>query len=172
MAEPVPTERLKKLMELSEDLFAIASLDGHFVNLNPAWESTLGYSLEYLTRTPFLELVHPDDREATVGELDTLAEGNRTHQFANRFRHADGRWVWLRWNAVPDPEEALVYAVARDVTEFHEAQLAVQDYLAALRGSSAMVQVALTHAETLIQQLREQHGQIVALIEDSRSAAA
>ena len=72
----------------------------------------------------------------------------------------------------PGPEEALVYAVARDVTEFHEAQLAVQDYLAALRGSSAMVQAALTHAETLIQQLREQHGQIVALIEDSRSAAA
>ena len=37
--------------------------------------------------------------------------------FENRFRHADGSYRWLQWNAIPDPEQQVIYAAARDVTE-------------------------------------------------------
>jgi len=47
---------------------------------------------------------------------------NRTTlMFENRFRCRDGSYRWLTWNAVPIPDEGLVYAVARDTTAQREA---------------------------------------------------
>jgi PAS domain-containing protein len=35
----------------------------------------------------------------------------------NRYRHANGNYVWLEWNAHTAAQERAVYAVARDVTD-------------------------------------------------------
>ena len=44
------TEELKNYFESALDLFCLADLDGHFLRLNPSWETTLGYKLEDIDR--------------------------------------------------------------------------------------------------------------------------
>jgi PAS domain S-box-containing protein len=110
-------ERLGHFFDMSSDLLCVAGQDGYFKLLNPAWERVFGYPVHELLGRPFLEFVHPDDRDATVTETDVLGRGLRgTNSFENRYRHADGSYRWLNWTATPSVEEDLIYAVARDVT--------------------------------------------------------
>jgi PAS domain S-box-containing protein len=170
--ETVPQRQLQKLMEMSEDLFLVATLEGEFLHVNPAWEWTLGYPLDHLKATPFRTLLHPEDVEPTLDVLGALGDGSRVTKFASRWRHQDGHWVWLRWNAVPDADEERIYAVARDVTDFTDQREEMMEYIHALRSGSSLVQAALTHAESLTHQLREQHFQIMELIDNPKRAAA
>ena len=54
---------LEALFRMSRDLLCIAGFDGYFRRLNPAWEETLGYSIEELMSRPYVDFVHPDDRK-------------------------------------------------------------------------------------------------------------
>ena len=54
--------------DLSLDMISIAGFDGCFKSVNPAFERTLGYRPEELVGRPFLDFVHPDDREKTERE--------------------------------------------------------------------------------------------------------
>jgi PAS domain S-box-containing protein len=113
---------LDRFFALSLDLFCVAGFDGYFKRLNPAWRDTLGWSDDELCARPFLDFVHPDDRESTNCEAGKLAKGLATVQFENRYRCQDGSYRWLQWMAVPVLEEAQIYAIARDVTSNKTAQ--------------------------------------------------
>jgi PAS domain S-box-containing protein len=110
-------EDLRRLFSLSLDLMCVAGLDGYFKKVNPAFERVLGYDQEELLARQFIEFVHPDDREGTLKELESLAEGAMTIDFANRYRTRSGEYRWLAWHAAPVVESGLIYAVARDITE-------------------------------------------------------
>jgi PAS domain S-box-containing protein len=98
-------------------LLCVASMDGCFKQLNPAWRLRLGWTLEQLQARRFFDFVHPDDRAATLAELAKLATGTNTIAFENRYRHRDGSYRWLQWSAKRVPGRPLVHATARDVTE-------------------------------------------------------
>lgn len=103
---------------VSEDLLCIAGVDGFFRKLNAAeWERKLGWNEETLLSRPFIDFVHPDDREDTLNELENLGRGHRTINFTNRYRCRDGSQRSLQWNAVPSDDRSKVFAVARDVSE-------------------------------------------------------
>jgi hypothetical protein len=67
------SEELDRFFSLSLDLISIATTDGYFQRLNPAWEKALGYSLEELMARPFLDFVHPDDVAVTREAVAKLA---------------------------------------------------------------------------------------------------
>ncbi len=104
------------------DLLATADMNGYFTRVNPAWERALGYSAETLCSRPFLEFVHPDDREATIAETQALTEAHDTVHFRNRYVTADGGFRWLEWSASASLSEGVIHAVARDITVQHEAE--------------------------------------------------
>ncbi len=113
---------LDRFFMLSNDMLCIAGYDGYFKRMNPAWERVLGYSVEELTSSPFIEFVHPDDRAATTAEMQGLIAGQSTLSFENRYRAKNGVYRWMLWNATPYPEQQLVYAAARDITEHKHAE--------------------------------------------------
>lgn len=119
--------RVERHFDLSLDLFCTANFEGYFEELNPAWAQTLGYTAEELCSRPFVEFVHPDDRQATEAEAAKLARGAPTVSFRNRYRTADGQYRWLEWSVQPDAEEQRMYATARDITFQKQAEDALQN---------------------------------------------
>ena len=61
-----------------------------------------------------IKLIHPDDLEKTMAAATALRRGEVIFGLENRYRRADGTWIWLSWNVINDRD--LSYAVARDVT--------------------------------------------------------
>ncbi|MEO7837186.1 MAG: PAS domain S-box protein, partial [Acidimicrobiales bacterium] len=114
--------RSSRYFELSRDMVCTAGLDGRFRQLNGTWTEVLGWTNEELRSRPFVDFVHPQDREATIRETSRLAEGAMTVGFVNRYATKAGGWRWFDWNARTAPDEELVYATARDVTDRMEAE--------------------------------------------------
>jgi PAS domain S-box-containing protein len=111
-----------RIFNLSPDLVVVAGFDGHVTRVNPAVQHLLGYTEEELLGRPYLEFVHPDDRERTAAEAAAIGHGKTTLSFENRIVRKDGSVRVLEWTATPDIEDAVMYTMARDVTERRRAE--------------------------------------------------
>ncbi len=120
---------LERLFKLSLDMLCVANVDGYFQFVNKAFETTLGYSTQALLDTPYINFVHPEDKETTLKAAQQLLAGEALICFENRYRCKDGAYKWLEWTCAPVTSEGLLYAVARDIT----AQNALQQELATQR---------------------------------------
>jgi PAS domain S-box-containing protein len=109
-----------RIWNLSQDLFVVSDGSGKILNVNPAWQSTLGWLPEDLVGKNGEWLVHPADRELSLTELSQLVAGLKTQHFENRCLCKDGSYRWLSWFAVPD--RGLIYATGRDVTNVKRAE--------------------------------------------------
>jgi PAS domain S-box-containing protein len=113
-------EELDRFFSIFLDFLCIASVDGYFKRVSPAVTDMLGWSVEEFLARPFIEFVHPDDRAATVREVERqVVAGEKVLRFENRYRHKDGSWRVLSWRSMPQPGGKM-YATARDVTEQKE----------------------------------------------------
>ena len=99
------------------DLLVVATMSGELTEVNPAWTRVLGWQRQDLVGTRYLDWVHPDDLEETRRQLGGLRRGEVITGLANRYLAADGRYRWLQWNVVADPEAGVARGVARDVTD-------------------------------------------------------
>ncbi|MEX1181831.1 MAG: PAS domain S-box protein [Gemmatimonadota bacterium] len=139
--------------EATEDRFFAQSIDmlcfldfsGHFKRLNPAWERTLGFTREELMSRPFIEFVHPDDRERTLAQNANVRAGGQARSFENRYLCKDGSYRWFHWSAAPDESASVIYSVARDITAQkqaeHERDELVRELQAALAEVSALREI-------------------------------
>jgi PAS domain S-box-containing protein len=102
--------------------------------INPAFEWTLGWTPEELLASPYLELVHPDDRARTVEAARRLESGSAPEAVENRCHCKDGSYRWLAWRASPPDERGFIHGVGRDSTARQEAD-AERRFHAALLGA-------------------------------------
>jgi two-component system sensor histidine kinase/response regulator len=111
-------EEFDRFFTLSLDMLCVAGFDGYFKRVNPAWQRILGYSEAELLSRPFMDFVHPDDREATLAESKKQTDqGQEVIYFENRYLHKDGTVRWLMWTSTPFQEQQVVFGAARDITE-------------------------------------------------------
>ncbi|WP_437623130.1 PAS domain S-box protein [Sorangium sp. So ce1151] len=133
------TDELGRFFELSVDLVGTAGLDGYFKRIGQAWERTLGFSREEILAIPFIDLVHPEDRERTLAESARAFAGTGSVTFTNRYRCRDGSYRWIEWNSSLHREAELVYFVARDITDRKRAEASLvaaeSRFRAAIEGS-------------------------------------
>jgi PAS domain S-box-containing protein len=109
---------LDRFFQFSPDPFCTATPDGYFNKINAAFTRILGYTEEELLRIPFLDFVHPEDKEKTIKILsDINLKSANIKFFRNRYKCKNGSYIWLSWDSIPDPETGLIYATARDVTD-------------------------------------------------------
>ncbi len=118
-----------RFFSLSIDLLGIAGFDGYFKQLNPAWEKTLGFTLEELKARPFVDFVHHEDIGITMRETQKLRQGTEVVDFENRYMTKDGSYRWLSWRSTAVPEMELIYAVARDIDERKKVEQMKNDFV-------------------------------------------
>ena len=110
-------DELADLLDLSIDLICIAGIDGYFTRVNQAWTDSLGYTHEELLAAPWVQLVHPDDRDASAREAANVFQGQKALRFRNRIQAKDGSYRWILWTAAADSGRQFFYATGRDVSE-------------------------------------------------------
>ena len=93
----------------------------------PSFTKTLGWRAEEVLEKPFLDFVHPDDRDSSHREATVRQEARRdTVEFENRYLCKDGTYKWISWNSHPLPDKGLVIGVGRDITERKHADEALR----------------------------------------------
>jgi PAS domain S-box-containing protein len=142
------SEELQRYFVHSLDMLCIASMDGRFLRLNPQWKHCLGYKIEELENQPFLDFVHPEDRDETLKAVEKLADGKTIASFINRYRCKDDSYKWIEWRS--RAMDGLIYAVARDVSKARELEekLGRHDAIETLMASLATLFINLRPEET------------------------
>jgi diguanylate cyclase (GGDEF)-like protein/PAS domain S-box-containing protein len=105
-----------RLFTLTGDLVCVTAPDGYFLLLNPAFESSLGYTRLELLTEPFLALVPEEDRAVVREATAQLAGGQAEVYFDVRLRTKQGSDRWFAWHAVPE-KDGSVYFIGRDVSD-------------------------------------------------------
>jgi PAS domain S-box-containing protein len=116
-----------RFFNLSIDLLAIGNFEGYFVRINPAFEQILGFTNAELMAQPWINFVHPDDREHTLAAAISLATGDRVINFENRYLCRDGSYRWVSWSAMPYLQSNVWYAIGHDITDQKRSQAALQE---------------------------------------------
>ncbi len=75
---------------------ALVSLDGRFLQVNPALCELVGRAEDDLLTRTFQDLSHPDDLTASVRLIDiVLRDEHHRHQMEKRYLRPDGHVVWV-----------------------------------------------------------------------------
>ena len=118
-------DHAERLFALSQDLLGAADAHGYLRWVNAAWERTIGWTPAELYARPYLDFMHPDDREKVIAFALALEHTPRgeSGQVEARALCKDGSFRWFRCSAAVAIEgpEPLVYLSAIDVTDLHEA---------------------------------------------------
>lgn len=137
-----------RFFDLSLDLLTTVGFDGHFKRVNPSWERILGWTEAELLARPYLEVIHPHDRERTAAETQRIAqERAAVTDLEIRLTHRDGSHRWIAFSAAADAHEELLYVVGRDITGHKHADAALRDSELRLRSVTDAVHDALISAD-------------------------
>jgi PAS domain S-box-containing protein len=115
-------QRFRRVFEQSPLGKAMAGLDLRFRAVNPALCKMLGYTEAELLGLSFLDIVHPDDRDACAAMGKSMADGSMPQiQIEERFLRKSGDPLWVSVNVGPirDTDGRIVYTlgIIEDIDE-------------------------------------------------------
>jgi PAS domain S-box-containing protein len=113
----ISVEELWRFYNLSANLVCISGSGKYFNHINPSFAQLLDFTEEELVSTPYLDLIHPDDREITSKEINALKNGKTTTSFKNRYQMKSGNYKWLSWTANRSIADGNIYAIGLDCTD-------------------------------------------------------
>jgi PAS domain S-box-containing protein len=140
---------LERFFSLSAYMVCIASSEGTFQKVSPAFTETLGFSEKKLIAQPFIDFVHPDDKKATLDKVEALAAGIPVIKFPNRYLCKDGSYQWLEWTARSFVNGGEIYAIAYNITGRELTDATLREALAVLQGRYTDQTTELNTAKTL-----------------------
>ncbi|WP_337865653.1 PAS domain S-box protein [Ignavibacterium sp.] len=155
-------EKYRLLVENQTDLVVKVDLEGRFLFVSESYCKTFGKSQEELLNNKFLPLVHPDDRESTIKEMEKLYSHPYSCYIEQRALTVDG-WRWFSWvdTMVFDDKgkPAAIIGVGRDITEKKIAEIALRESQIELKKSEEMLR-SLTQK---LQKIREEERARIAM---------
>lgn len=108
---------LVDVLDLMPDAVCVVDAEGYFLFVNASFQRIFGYTAEEVLGQRIFGLVHPDDRNATVEQAETVMASQLQFHFRNRYIHKDGHHVEIQWSARWLPEHRVRIGVAREMTD-------------------------------------------------------
>jgi diguanylate cyclase (GGDEF)-like protein/PAS domain S-box-containing protein len=133
-------ERFRALVQNASDVITVVDLEGRIRYQSPSVERVLGYDPGSLENHSILEIVHPEDVEASIAFfLEAVKSDGVTPPVRWRVHHADGTWRYVETiynNLANDPNVGGMLLTTRDVSDQKdlEDQLAHRAFHDALTG--------------------------------------
>jgi PAS domain S-box-containing protein len=128
-------DELNRFFNLSPDLLCIIGFDGYFKKVNQAVSNVLGYSEKEMLKKNIASIFNSSEDENFFGEWHKFLEGQSLVNYENIVITKSGKVKWLSWTAVPIPEEAVIFAVAKDITEKKQLALERENILESISDS-------------------------------------
>ncbi len=116
-----------EIFDISSEMMCLIGADGVFRQANNAFVEGVKGDKEALATVSFMNFIHPDDLEDTKATFHNLISGASVPPFQNRYRLPDGAYVWLEWSMTFITNEALLFAVVRNITENKRDQAAISE---------------------------------------------
>jgi diguanylate cyclase (GGDEF)-like protein/PAS domain S-box-containing protein len=117
----------KALVENSLDVMTLSDHEGRFLRVNAAATEILGYQPQELLGRRYIEFTPPAAQETALAMEAGLRMGkNSIQDFESPWIRKDGSIALLSWSVRLSEDMRLTYATARDVTERHHTQAALQ----------------------------------------------
>lgn len=113
---------LSAVLDLLPDAVCIVDAEGRFLFVSASFQRIFGYAPAEILGTRAFDLVHPDDREATMQQAQRVMAGEFERHFRNRYIHKDGHAVDVLWSAHWLPEYGVRIGVAREAGELRRAE--------------------------------------------------
>jgi diguanylate cyclase (GGDEF)-like protein/PAS domain S-box-containing protein len=90
-ADQPTADRLRWMVDSIQEVIFEADPEGRWTYLNPAWTALLGHTVAGSLGQPFLEYVHPDDRQGNLDKFLAVVNGpHDSCRFEARYLTADG----------------------------------------------------------------------------------
>jgi two-component system, NtrC family, sensor kinase len=113
--------RYRELLENLPEIVLTCDVAGQYIFLNQAWNRILGHEIKGCLGCSMLEFLHPDDQVQCLDWLSAIQSGGTISGQELRFRHADGRLIWLEFSARSDGPESISGSLT-DITLRKQAQ--------------------------------------------------
>jgi diguanylate cyclase len=106
-----------ELLDLVPDAVCVVDPEGRLLFVNASFERIFGYASHEMLGRQIFELVHPDDRAATLRQAEQVMGGVLQRHYRNRYIHKDGYSVDIQWSARWLPEYGVRIGVGHEITE-------------------------------------------------------
>ena len=123
-------QQLKSIFDLAPIGFILCALDGTFVQVNKAFENTVGYTENELLGLKFIDITHPEERANNLKWVTRLIAGEiSTYGFEKRYIHKDGSFInaYLQVSLLPTQSNRPARLIAQvvDLTDSKKAENAL-----------------------------------------------
>ncbi len=122
-------DELNRFFNLSPDLLCVIGFDGYFKKINQAVTNLLGFSEMDIVKRNIESIFNLNNDENILGGWDHFLEGQSLVNHESAVITKSGKVKWLSWTAVPITEEAVIFAVAKDITEKKQMELERENIL-------------------------------------------
>lgn len=116
--------RFRQLAQAVPQIVFITDTRGAVRFVNQRWSEVTGWPVQDALGAGWREVMHPDDRDATVASLAKMLATGEELELEFRLRHRDGSYRWQLLRAVPFHEDGQDwwYGTATDIDEMKQAQ--------------------------------------------------
>jgi PAS domain S-box-containing protein len=163
-------ERWRLVFENSAIGIVLAGPSGRFVEANRAFQQLLGYTNEELKTLTYVDITHEADLDRSAEAVRQLLSGDKPEvQIEKRYRHKDGRFIWVRatGTVIPDDHRSPGYllGLVEDVTDRKVAEQELDASVSQLRAlAGRLMQVQDDERRRIAQLLHETTAQDLAAL--------
>ena len=150
-------ERNRLLVENAAEGIVVFQ-DGKVAFSNPKYIEIVGFSEEALVSMPFMELVHPDDRQAAMERYGKRLKGEEippTHVLRTIDKAGNVKWVEANTGLFTWKGSSALLAMVTDITERKRVELQVRERTKELQAFYSLAEITEREGITLDQLYQE-----------------